>query len=99
MVRQFETAADRGHYDARPLRPGLLQQQSGEYFAVRGAAAALIACASGLLFRSVDSGAEGFVNGGHSAYAFSLLAAGLLALPGLIFLTRNLFLNIRRRGA
>ena len=36
MVRQFETAADRGHYDARPLRPGLLQQQSGEYFAVRG---------------------------------------------------------------
>ena len=36
MVRQFETAADRGHYDARPLRPGLLQQQSGEYPAVRG---------------------------------------------------------------
>lgn len=35
MVRQFETAADRGHYDARPLRPGLLQQQSGEYPAVR----------------------------------------------------------------
>ena len=36
MVRQFETAADRGHYDTRPLCPGLLQQQSGEYPAVRG---------------------------------------------------------------
>lgn len=69
-----------------------------EYFAVRGAAAALIACVSGLLLRSVDSGAEGFVNGGRSAYAFSLLAAGLLALPGLILLTRNLFLNIRSRA-
>lgn len=69
-----------------------------DYFAVRGVAAGLTACACGLLLRPADSGAEQFANAGGNAYAFSLLAAGIIALPGLFFLTRNLFLNIRRRG-
>ena len=70
-----------------------------DYFAVRGVAAGLIACASGLLLRPADSEAEVFANAGGNAYAFSLLAAGVIALPGLIFLTKNLFLNIQKRDA
>ena len=70
-----------------------------DYFAVRCVAAAMIACASGLLLRPVETDGERFLNAGGGAYATSLLIAGLAALPALFFLSKNLFLNIRERRA
>lgn len=68
-----------------------------EYLAVRSIAATLFACISGLMLRARESGAEQFVGNAGRAYAFSLLAAGIVALPGLIYLSYSMFLNNRKR--
>ena len=70
-----------------------------EYLGVRGMSAMLFACVSGFALRAGGSGAETFVGSAGRVYAFSLLAAAAAALPGLIFLSRSLFLNNRKRGA
>lgn len=66
-----------------------------EYLAVRAAAAIIYAGIGLFALRSemVFVGGEFNISG---KYSFSLLIAGFLALPGVIFLTKNLFLNKRR---
>lgn len=70
-----------------------------EYLGVRGTSAMLFASISGFALRVEGSGAETFVGGSGRVYAFSLLAAAVAALPGLIFLSKSLFLNNRKGGA
>ena len=65
----------------------------GEYFAVRGIAAGLLGCISGVILRTQEANfAYAFEKTGL-VYAFSLAIACIFAVPGLIFLTKNLFLN------
>lgn len=65
----------------------------GEYFAVRGVAAGLFGCISGVTLRAQEANfAYAFEKTGL-VYAFSLAIACIFAVPGLVFLTKNLFLN------
>lgn len=73
------------------LRP--LGAKWGEYLGVRGIAASIFACSSGLLLRPIAPQMEIYAGNVRRAYAFSLLAAALCALPGLILLSKSLFLN------
>lgn len=67
--------------------------RSEEYLAVRGVAAALFGCLSGVILRAREANHSSlFVNTGL-IYAFSLAIAALFAVPGLIFLSKELFLN------
>ena len=59
------------------------------YLCVRGAAAAILAVASGLLTLNAAPGMPANVN----IYAASLLAAGCLCVPGLFRATKNKYLN------
>lgn len=65
----------------------------GEYFAVRGVAAGLFGCISGVLLRAQEANYTFAVEKTGLVYAFSLAIACIFAVPGLVFLTKNLFLN------
>ena len=67
--------------------------------ALRTIAAAAFAGISGLALRAPGSGAEVYVGGGSGAYAFSLLIAGLAALPALVFFSKTFYLNNRKNRA
>ena len=69
--------------------------QRKEYLAVRGVAAGLFGCASGVILRAQEANfADAFGKTGL-VYAFSLAIACIFAVPGLIFLSKELFLNKR----
>ncbi len=69
-----------------------------EYFSVRGVVAGCMAVCSGLFLPVAERGAESFASGSGRAFAVSLLAALLASLPGLIYLTKSLYLNKGGRG-
>ncbi len=73
------------------LRP--LGVTAREYFAARGVAAAASAVASGLLLQTRSGIAEIYVGEEMRVYAFSLLAAGVIALPALLFFTKTFYFN------
>ena len=79
------------------LRP--LGVSAGEYLSVRGVAAAIFAGLSGLVLPKQGMGAETYAPGGAQAYAFSLLIAGIVALPALAYFTKTFCFNNRRNGA
>lgn len=66
-----------------------------EYLCVRAIAAALFACIGGILLRPVSFTRQ---NTPFSAvpYAFSMFFSCTAAIPGMIFLSKNLFLNKRK---
>ena len=72
---------------------------SGEYFYVRGIASAIFAGLSGLALPKQGMGTETYAPGGSRVYAFSLLIAGVAALPALYFFTKTFCFNNRRDGA
>lgn len=78
----------------RPLDTGWRQ-----YLSVRGVAAACFAICCGVLLPGFGRGLERYPAGSGRAFAFSMLAAGIVALPGLIYLSKLQFLNHRKRGA
>ena len=65
----------------------------GEYLAVRGVAAGLFGCISGVLIRAQEANFAFALEKTGLVYAFSLAIACIFAVPGLVFLTKNLFLN------
>ena len=79
------------------LRP--IGVSAGEYFTVRGIAAAIFAGLSGLALRKQGIGVETYASGGAQAYAFSLLIAGIAALPALFFFTKTFCFNNRINDA
>ena len=79
------------------LRP--LGISAGAYLSVRGLAAGIFACASGLMLRTQNAGMETYAGGGSRAYAFSLLIAGIAAVPTLFYLTKSFCFNNRKRDA
>lgn len=78
----------------RPLGVGWRQ-----YLSVRGVAAACFAICCGVLLSGFAQGLEMYPAGSSRAFAFSMLVAGIVALPGLVYLSRSQFLNNRKRGA
>lgn len=66
-----------------------------DYFAVRGLSASLTAMLAAIWLRSGACNAAADANS-VKIYAFSLLAAAIFSVPGMIFLSKNIFLNIRR---
>jgi len=66
-----------------------------DYFAVRALSASVTAMMAAIWLRS---GAHNAAEGTNSVriYAFSLLGAAIFSVPGMIFLSKNIFLNIRR---
>ena len=78
------------------LRP--LGVAAGEYLTVRGIAAALFAGMSGLALQVQGVGMETYVGGSAKVYAFSLLIAGMAALPALFIFTKTLCFNNRKDG-
>ena len=64
-----------------------------EYLAVRGVAAGLFGCISGVILRAQDANFALTLDKPGLAYAFSLAVACIFAIPGLIFLSKELFLN------
>ena len=79
------------------LRP--LGVNAGEYFTIRGIAAAIFAGLSGLALPKQGIGMETYASGGARVYAFSLLVAGVAALPALFFFTKTFCFNNQRNGA
>ena len=69
----------------------------GEYLSVRGIAAAVFAGLSGLVLRRQGIGVEMYAGGGAQTYAFSLMIAGIAALPALFFLTKTFCFNKREK--
>lgn len=69
-----------------------------EYFAVRGVAASLTALFCALCFRNPPLQADA-APPDTGIYAFSLLIASLCAVPGMIFISKNIFLNNRKMRA
>ena len=65
----------------------------GEYLAARGVAAGLFGCISGLVLRAQEINLTSAFEKSGSVYAISLAIACIFSVPGLIFLTKNLFLN------
>lgn len=70
-----------------------------EYLSVRGIAAAAFAGISGLVLRTREIGRETYAKGGAQAYAFSMLIAGIVALPALFYLTKTFCFNNRKHRA
>ncbi len=64
-----------------------------EYLAVRGVAAALFGCACGIVLRAQEANLQSCFNKTGSTYAISLAVACAAAVPGLVFLSKELFLN------
>lgn len=64
-----------------------------EYLAVRGVAAGLFGCVSGVILRAREANFASTFGKPGLTYAFSLAIAGIFAVPGLIFLSKELFLN------
>ena len=64
-----------------------------EYLAVRGIAAGLFGCISGVILRAQEANFALALEKSGLAYAFSLAVACIFAVPGLIFLSKELFLN------
>ena len=64
-----------------------------EYLAVRGVAAGLFGCISGVILRAQEANFAPELGKTGLVYAFSLAIACIFAVPGLIFLTKELFLN------
>ena len=64
-----------------------------EYLAVRGVAAGLLGCVSGIILRAQEANFAFAFGKPGLTYAFSLAIAGIFAVPGLIFLSKELFLN------
>lgn len=63
-----------------------------DYLCIRALSAGIFAVAGAVLMENGKYPAGEVLNAG-SNYAFSLIFACILALPGMIFLTKNLFLN------
>lgn len=70
-----------------------------DYLGVRAIAAALSACTSGILLKACEAAGEISLGTAGQTYAFSLLMAGLAAVPGLVLLTKSLYLNNGRERA
>ena len=64
-----------------------------EYLAVRGIAAGLFGCISGVILRAQEANFAPALEKSGLAYAFSLAVACIFSVPGLIFLSKELFLN------
>ena len=64
-----------------------------EYLAVRGIAAGLFGCISGVILRAQEANFAPDLGKTGLVYAFSLAVACIFAVPGLIFLSKELFLN------
>ena len=64
-----------------------------EYLAVRGVAAGLFGCISGVILRAQEANFAPDLGKTGLVYAFSLAVACIFAVPGLIFLSKELFLN------
>lgn len=64
-----------------------------EYLAVRGVAAALFGCVSGIVLRAQEANFNACFEKTGLVYAVSLAIACAAAVPGLIFLSKELFLN------
>ena len=64
-----------------------------EYLAVRGVAAGLFGCISGVILRAQETNFASAFGKTGLVYAFSLVIACTFAIPGLIFLSKELFLN------
>ena len=67
----------------------------GEYFAVRAIAGALFACIAGVLLRE-ENHIRQILPFSRGPYAFSMFFSCAAAIPGMIFLSKNLFLNKRK---
>lgn len=67
-----------------------------QYLAVRGVAAALFGCVSGIALRAQEASCNGCFEKAGLTYAASLVAACAAAVPGLIFLSKEFFLNKER---
>ena len=67
--------------------------QATECLAVRGVAAGLFGCVSGVILRAQEANFASTFGKPGLTYAFSLAIAGIFAVPGLIFLSKELFLN------
>ena len=63
-----------------------------DYLCIRGISAGIFAALGALLVRNGSNAGAGMLNA-RQAYTFSLLFASIFALPGLFFLSKNLFLN------
>jgi len=68
-----------------------------DYLCIRALSAGIFAAAGTVLLKKGAYRPGEMLNAGPS-YAFSLVFACILALPGLIFLTKNLFLNKQNLG-
>ena len=79
------------------LRP--LGVSTGEYLAIRGIAAMAFGGICGLLLQAQGTGAERYTGSGIRVYALSLLIAGAVALPTLVFLTKTFCFNNRSKNA
>ena len=64
-----------------------------EYLAVRGIAAGLFGCISGVILHAQEANFAPDLGKSGLVYAFSLAVACIFAVPGLIFLSKELFLN------
>lgn len=67
--------------------------RASEYLAVRGVAAGLFGCVSGVILRAQEANFASEFGKTGLIYAFSLAIACIFAVPGLIFLSKELFLN------
>ena len=70
----------------------------GEYLSVRGIAAAAFGGISGFALQAQGIGTEVYAGNVVRVYAFSLMVAGAVALPALVFFTKTFCFNNRRKG-